>query len=43
MRSVTVWSGFLGRQGMVECDVVVKGMVRQARCGWVWFGAVYSG
>jgi hypothetical protein len=48
MRSVTVWWGFLGRQGMVECDVVVKGMVRQARrgmvrCGWVGFSTVCFG
>ena len=38
----------LGRQGMVECGVVVKGMVRQAwfgsvGCLWVWFGAVRFG
>lgn len=37
-----------GRQGMVECGVVVKGMARQAwfgsvGCLWVWFGAVRFG
>lgn len=38
MRSVTIWSGGLGRQGIVECDVVVKDMARQA-----WYGRVRLG
>jgi hypothetical protein len=43
MRSVTVWWGFLGRQGMVECGVVVKDMVRQAWYGRVRLGEVGCG
>ena len=48
MRSVTIWSGGLGRQGIVECDVVVKDMARQAwygrvRLGEVGCGKVFSG